>query len=1181
LVASDWTSFVVPSDASAEMLLSAKVVQALQPSLLRNVAVEWDAGGGGGSGGGNGESGGISHAVALEYHRNRGLRAVVELQVKDAQAAGGEARPLGWCVLPLTRLLRTESSATTAAAGAAGGALAAVLQGGDNGGGGNTVTVVLNRDCHRLGLRQGLSDPTVALDDLSGAVLGASAMVDGGEVAVLLRVVEKKDFGRATAWQLAQQAQLSSADVSALYQPKPRLLSTGAMGGNGGGTGGGGGGGGSAVASSAQLQPPGTPAGLATNALSLASLSSSRSSLLSGQSGRMMAPPSMASPMSSRPVTSGLSVRDLLNGSSSGGSMNPPLASPGATDSRSRLAAVPEEDTASSAAAAMVAATTPAPVVPRVPLLSTAVTNAAKERERDRFWLLGAPLSPATDRYQRGDGLDIYIDAARFLPDNVTATRVSLRIFSSNKEQIGPTYEAVCDPASPAMFPRFLLKAELRATGGSGSINATATGLLRIDTLDSCNLSPVAVGYACFKLFCTAPDRLQQPKAASEPGIFVHRGAFQLRLRAGRISPSLDRFSEAMLSELTVIPCASVLVRILPAPKSADGISTLSRDEIPRDKWQSLGLMLAAPRYDVGSYTGIYAEPTAQEWLAYEAKAKCIVKAATSAATATSAVSGPTTTNGGGGGGGGGGGSGWDDARSAEAEVACGMAVLPNHSLPPPPSRSSAEATSTATNVTVTAGDTTIVRRGGDIVSTAATESAHPGLATWLRWWKGLFPAPEQVQRVLDYSLVLPYSVEAGFNLDIVGLNRVPADRIFPQLAQPPKGLLSGLFTPTITPGSNTSLFVPKLLTSLSPPALLYAEPPLFDGVQVSSRQWDVLRPMNVPRCLDGFQAFSPAEMSSRLFVVVDVRFVEVALPPPVTGKGSSSSSRNSTNGKSKGDGAAAANEVCKAAGRTRQYWTMFPLARERSPGLGHAYVLSGYVASPLFEGPVPTDGLLTASNPYKELVTRLQQGIAEQKQGDKNGGGAKGGTTTAAASSSVKKGGGGGGESRAIRLSEGASILARVVNPLLRDLVAPSLGNGAVAGAGSNAGSGGGGGGSGSDGTAAGAAGAAPPSPPELPPDVTYLRSLLSAAGASPAQVDAFAYVPDRDVHVAMELWRNNSRDSSLPAKDAAVRVAMTQVIPKLPGAGNGSANVQVIAQSVLQTSHDFFVQDIGLLKK
>ena len=230
-------------------------------------------------------------------------------------------------------------------------------------------------------------------------------------------------------------------------------------------------------------------------------------------------------------------------------------------------------------------------------------------------WVLGTAPGPAAEKYQRGDGIDIYIDSALFLPDNCTVTRLVLKIFTMEKEMIGSPFEMVSPPLTLAKSPVYKLKAELRGA----VFNTSAIGLIRIDTLDSNSLLSVSVGYACFKLFCSR-ERVQ-PKTSNDGNCFVNTGAFQLPLFGGRMS-ALDAFDDKMLNGMQRIPCASVLVRVFTAPRSADGLAVLSRDDFAREEWSKMGLDIPAPLYSTGAYHGILCEPTEQEKICYAAKAE-------------------------------------------------------------------------------------------------------------------------------------------------------------------------------------------------------------------------------------------------------------------------------------------------------------------------------------------------------------------------------------------------------------------------------------------------------------------------------------------------------------------------------------------------------------------------------
>ncbi len=228
-------------------------------------------------------------------------------------------------------------------------------------------------------------------------------------------------------------------------------------------------------------------------------------------------------------------------------------------------------------------------------------------------WLLGKEPGPATEKYQKGDGVDIYIDAAMFLPDNVTITRVVAKFFNLEKEPLGQPYECYSSLVSSAINPTYKFKIELRGQ----SLNTTQTCLLRVDTLDSATMEPQTVGYACFKVFCSK-DRVQ-PKVTGEPNTYLNTGQFQLRIRGMRVPPS-DTFDENMLNTMPAIPCSTILVRVRGAPRTEDGLTILSREDVPEKDWEKSGLDVAAPAYTSGEYFGGACEPDEMETYCYPNK---------------------------------------------------------------------------------------------------------------------------------------------------------------------------------------------------------------------------------------------------------------------------------------------------------------------------------------------------------------------------------------------------------------------------------------------------------------------------------------------------------------------------------------------------------------------------------
>ena len=213
----------------------------------------------------------------------------------------------------------------------------------------------------------------------------------------------------------------------------------------------------------------------------------------------------------------------------------------------------------------------------------------------ERPWISSGTCGSPVERYQKGDGVEFYIDSAMWLPDNCTFTRVVLKLFTSAKEPIGNAYDGYSLLASRSTSPVFNFKAEIRGS----VINTTATALIRFDTIDCVTLQPVSIGYSVIKLFCNK-DRIQC-KTTSDNAAFVNTGSFQVPIYGGKI-PNLDSFDDSMLSTLSKIPAASVLVRIIPAPKSSEGMSVLSREDFPQADWVKLKLDIPMPIYQKGTY---------------------------------------------------------------------------------------------------------------------------------------------------------------------------------------------------------------------------------------------------------------------------------------------------------------------------------------------------------------------------------------------------------------------------------------------------------------------------------------------------------------------------------------------------------------------------------------------------
>lgn len=238
---------------------------------------------------------------------------------------------------------------------------------------------------------------------------------------------------------------------------------------------------------------------------------------------------------------------------------------------------------------------------------------------RTRLWQRGTPVGPASTKYQREAGIDLYIDAAMNLPDNVTVSRVVVKILTSemdlvpiNRAQSVVTGVANC--MGDAFSPNYNLKVECRAP----VFNCTCTVLVRIDCLDASTLQTCGVGYAAIELFCSKNRELL--RAPSDPGAHINTGSFQLPIHGGIVPRTTTGFCRTTLSNNPKLPCASILVRIVEAPKSSDGLATLSCSDVPDTSWAALGLKIPAPAYASGVYDGVACEPTQDDIICFAAR---------------------------------------------------------------------------------------------------------------------------------------------------------------------------------------------------------------------------------------------------------------------------------------------------------------------------------------------------------------------------------------------------------------------------------------------------------------------------------------------------------------------------------------------------------------------------------
>ncbi|GLI63028.1 hypothetical protein VaNZ11_005888, partial [Volvox africanus] len=165
-----------------------------------------------------------------------------------------------------------------------------------------------------------------------------------------------------------------------------------------------------------------------------------------------------------------------------------------------------------------------------------------------------------SDSYTPGDGFVICLDGARFLPANVTITKVTVSIWGSNRQPLGSGgFYGISWPDSDAMNPRFSKSATL-GMGSDKFDDSTATLLFKVTTLERWSRVPCVLGWGLLNLFIDAKTQ-QQPLSSYVLDYALNQGAFQIPLHTR--PPAEPKLSAGSLRGMPRVPCASLLLRIL------------------------------------------------------------------------------------------------------------------------------------------------------------------------------------------------------------------------------------------------------------------------------------------------------------------------------------------------------------------------------------------------------------------------------------------------------------------------------------------------------------------------------------------------------------------------------------------------------------------------------------------
>ena len=198
------------------------------------------------------------------------------------------------------------------------------------------------------------------------------------------------------------------------------------------------------------------------------------------------------------------------------------------------------------------------------------------------------------------EGIDFYIDYARFLPDNTTITKCILRAFNYDMVRIIPRAEGTPDLTESTTYkPYFGFRYEFRLP----HYDPTTIVAITIETIDKSTMEVAYLGHAFFPLFLD--KRSKQPTADPTAQDFIlQEGNYQIPIFCQK-PPTNPPFTYDILREMERIPAASLLIRIRKAPTS-DGYKVLSIKDVPQAEWESTGLVDPPPDYADEKYNTTY-----------------------------------------------------------------------------------------------------------------------------------------------------------------------------------------------------------------------------------------------------------------------------------------------------------------------------------------------------------------------------------------------------------------------------------------------------------------------------------------------------------------------------------------------------------------------------------------------
>lgn len=120
-------------------------------------------------------------------------------------------------------------------------------------------------------------------------------------------------------------------------------------------------------------------------------------------------------------------------------------------------------------------------------------------------------------QFEKGSGVDFYVDQARYLPSAVTVTKIMVRFIDSEINDVSDVTSKVSELTSKIFEPEFNYRHELRYP----YFNPTTMAVITLFTVDVRDVegNPSVIGYSFFPLFLNRETK-QQPESQEDFVIF-------------------------------------------------------------------------------------------------------------------------------------------------------------------------------------------------------------------------------------------------------------------------------------------------------------------------------------------------------------------------------------------------------------------------------------------------------------------------------------------------------------------------------------------------------------------------------------------------------------------------------------------------------------------------------------